>query len=46
MATFSEMVTSGQNPTPFGNLLYIKVNSIGKQWIGQYALDLCQEQLR
>ena len=30
---------------PFGNLIYAKVNSIGRQWIRQYALALCKEQL-
>ena len=30
---------------PFGNLAYNRVNSIGKQWIRQYALALSKEQL-
>ena len=30
---------------PFGNLIYSKINSIGKTWIRQYALALCKEQL-
>jgi hypothetical protein len=30
---------------PFGNLTYSRVNSIGKQWIRQYALALSKEQL-
>jgi len=30
---------------PFGNLIYKKVNSIGRQWIRQFALALCKEQL-
>jgi hypothetical protein len=30
---------------PFGNVTYSRVNSIGRQWIRQYALALCMEQL-
>lgn len=30
---------------PYGNLTYSRVNSIGKQWIRQYTLALCMEQL-
>jgi hypothetical protein len=30
---------------PFGNVDYSKVNSIGRQWIRQYAAALCMEQL-
>ena len=30
---------------PFGNLDYSKINSIGKQWIRQYALALSMETL-
>lgn len=30
---------------PFGNITYTRVNSIGRQWIRQYALALCMEQL-
>lgn len=30
---------------PYGNVNYTRVNSIGKQWIRQYALALCMEQL-
>lgn len=30
---------------PFGNVDYTKVNSMGKQWIRQYTLALCMEQL-
>jgi len=30
---------------PFGNLVYSKINSIGKQWIRQYTLALCLESL-
>ena len=30
---------------PFGNVTYSKVNSIGQQWIRQYTLALCMEQL-
>ena len=30
---------------PFGNLEYSRVNSIGRQWVRQYALALCTELL-
>jgi hypothetical protein len=30
---------------PFGNVNYTRVNSIGRQWIRQYTLALCMEQL-
>lgn len=30
---------------PFGNVTYTRVNSIGQQWIRQYTLALCMEQL-
>jgi hypothetical protein len=30
---------------PFGNILYERINSIGRQWIRQFALALCKEQL-
>ena len=30
---------------PFGNLIYNRINSIGKQWIRQYTLALCRETL-
>lgn len=30
---------------PFGNVNYSRVNSIGRQWIRQYTLALCMEQL-
>ncbi len=30
---------------PFGNLEYSNINSIGRQWIRQYALALCKELL-
>ena len=30
---------------PFGNVTYDRVNSIGRQWIRQYTLALCMEQL-
>lgn len=30
---------------PFGNLKYIRINSIGRQWIRQYTLALCKETL-
>ncbi len=30
---------------PFGNITFSRVNSIGQQWIRQYTLALCMEQL-
>lgn len=30
---------------PFGNLVYARINSMGLQWIRQYTLALCMEQL-
>ena len=30
---------------PFGNLIYSRINSIGRQWIRQYTAALCKEQL-
>lgn len=30
---------------PFGNLTYSRINSIGRQWIRQYTIALCMEQL-
>jgi hypothetical protein len=30
---------------PFGNITYARVNSIGRQWIRQYTIALCMEQL-
>jgi len=36
---------SNLSNVPFGNLIYNRINSIGKQWIRQYALALCKEQL-
>ena len=30
---------------PFGNIKYVRINSIGKQWIRQYTLALSKEQL-
>ena len=36
---------SNLSNVPFGNLIYSKVNSIGRQWIRQFALALCKEQL-
>jgi len=30
---------------PFGNIIYSRINSIGLQWIRQYCLALCREQL-
>jgi hypothetical protein len=36
---------SNLSNVPFGNLVYSRVNSIGKQWIRQYALALATEML-
>jgi len=36
---------SNLNNIPFGNLIYTRINSIGMQWIRQYCLALCKEQL-
>lgn len=36
---------SNLSNVPFGNLIYERINSIGRQWIRQYALALCKEQL-
>jgi hypothetical protein len=36
---------SNLSNVPFGNLVYSRVNSIGKQWIKQYTLALCTELL-
>jgi hypothetical protein len=36
---------SNLSNVPFGNLIYERINSIGQQWIRQYALALCKEQL-
>lgn len=36
---------SNLSNVPFGNLIFNRVNSIGKQWIRQYAVALCKEQL-
>lgn len=36
---------SGIQDVPFGNLVYSKVNSIGRQWVRQYCLALCKELL-
>ena len=36
---------SNLNNVPFGNLIYTRINSIGMQWIRQYCLALCKEQL-
>jgi hypothetical protein len=36
---------SNLSNVPFGNLIYNRVNSIGRQWIRQFALALCKEQL-
>lgn len=36
---------SNLSNVPFGNLIYNRINSIGRQWIRQFALALCKEQL-
>ncbi len=36
---------SNLSNVPFGNLIYTRINSIGRQWIRQYALSLSREQL-
>ena len=36
---------SNLSNVPFGNLIYSRINSIGKQWIRQYCLALSREQL-
>jgi hypothetical protein len=37
--------TSNMSNIPFGNLQFSKINSIGRQWVGQYCLALCKELL-
>jgi len=36
---------SNMGNVPFGNILYVKINSIGRQWIRQYTLGLSMEML-
>jgi len=36
---------SNLSNVPFGNLIYSRINSIGRQWIRQYSLSLSKEQL-
>ena len=36
---------SNLSNVPFGNLIYDRINSIGRQWIRQYALSLSREGL-
>ena len=36
---------SNLSNVPFGNLIYSRINSIGRQWIRQYSLALSKEQL-
>jgi hypothetical protein len=36
---------SNLSNVPFGNLIYTRINSIGRQWIRQYVLALSREQL-
>lgn len=37
--------TSGVSNAPIGNLTFNNINSIGRQWIRQYCLQLCKELL-
>jgi hypothetical protein len=36
---------NNMNTTPFANIPYVNINSIGKQWIRRFALSLCKEML-
>ena len=36
---------SNLSNVPFGNLIYDRINSIGRQWIRQYALSVSREGL-
>ena len=36
---------SNLSNVPFGNLIYSRINSIGRQWTRQYTLALCKELL-
>jgi hypothetical protein len=36
---------SNLSNVPYGNLLYSRINSIGRQWVRQYTLALCKELL-
>ena len=36
---------SGPSNVPFGNITYISINSMGRQWIRQYTLANCKELL-
>ncbi len=37
--------TSNLSNVPFGNLLFSRINSIGRQWTRQYTMALCKEVL-
>ena len=36
---------NNMNTLPIGNLPFVSINSIGKQWIRRFALALCKEML-
>ena len=36
---------NNMNTLPIGNLPFVNINSIGKQWIRRFALALCKETL-
>ena len=36
---------NNMNTIPFGNIPFIRINSIGKQWIRRFSLSLCKETL-
>ena len=36
---------NNMNTLPFGNIPYLNINSIGKQWIRRFALAVCKEML-
>ena len=36
---------NNMNTLPLGNIPYVSINSIGKQWIRRFALSLCKETL-
>lgn len=45
---YADQTTTGVSNisnVPFGNVNYTRVNSMGRQWIRQYTLALCMEQL-
>ena len=42
--TDGDKVTNASN-APYGNPVYTQINSVGRQWIFEYALALCKEML-